>query len=61
LVKSDISEDEEDRVRLIGVYIIADYYDAMLDEDFIKLNSLSDEKSIPPLAYRLYRSGELEA
>ncbi|MFT4090999.1 MAG: hypothetical protein QM645_09730 [Asticcacaulis sp.] len=57
VVRSTISEDELDGLNYIPTYISAQFHDAQLDEEYIKISHASEMENIAPLPIRLYHTG----
>jgi len=58
VVKSDISDDEQDNLRLVMTYVAAQFGEITIDEDFIKISHIGELQKIDPLPVGLYRASD---
>ena len=54
VIRHDTPEEELDDYMAINTQLLASFYDAMLDEEIIQVDSLDEVRSVPALSIRLF-------
>ena len=54
VIRNDTTEEELDDYMAINTQLLASFYDAMLDEEIIKVGGLEEVRSVPALPIRLF-------